>query len=214
MTGKRLLTDHMPYSLDDFRERVRSHLPPHPDQDFGDHHLNPEYSEMVRKNATSDAAVLIGVTGIAAEPMVILTQRSPHLRTHSGQVAFPGGRIDPGDASPEAAAIRECQEETGIGPEHVETIGRLPDYHSGSGFRIVPVLAVITEGYTVVPNPAEVDEVFEVPLGFLMDEVNHRRGSKRWKGARRHFYEMPYGDRYIWGVTAGIIRMMYERLYA
>lgn len=214
MPADDLTSDSRRFTVEDFRERARSHVQPPPEENFGDHYLNPDFARHARANAQRDAAVLIAVTDTSPEPSVILTKRTTNLRTHSGQIAFPGGRIDPEDESPEAAAIRECDEETGIGGDHIEVVGRLPDYYSGSGFRIYPVLAVVSDGYRIVPNPAEVEEVFEVPLHFLMDEANHGLGSKEFQGKQRHYYEMPYYDWHIWGVTAGIIRMMYERLYA
>jgi 8-oxo-dGTP pyrophosphatase MutT (NUDIX family) len=145
---------------------------------------------------------------------VILTQRTAKLRTHSGQIAFPGGRIDPTDASPEAAALRESEEEIGLDPASVEIVGRMPDYVSGSGFRIAPVLGIVPEKHALKLNPDEVDDAFEVPLGFLMNAANHRRESRIWQEKERFFYTMPFADRYIWGVTAGIIRTLHDRLYA
>lgn len=201
------------FTVADFRTRAASLGPHVPEDDFGDHHLNPEFADMVRDNALNRAAVLIPVIDYPGEPAVLLTKRTDKLRTHSGQVAFPGGRIDPEDGDAETAAIRECAEETGIGADHIEIVGRLPDYMTGSGFRISPVLSVVTPGYAIVPNPDEVDAVFEVPFAYLMDEANHQRGSRMFQGRERFYYEMPYGERYIWGITAGIIRLMYERLY-
>ena len=201
------------FTVGDFRDRA-ANRGWHPDSDFGDHHLNPDITDYLKGRPLHDAAVLIPVIDHADAPSVLLTQRARHLRTHSGQIAFPGGRIDAEDGDAETAAIRECEEETGIGPEHVEIVGRLPDYMAGSGFRISPVLSVLTPGFTVQANPHEVDAVFEVPLAFLMDEANHGRGRRVVAGHMRNYFEMPYGDWYIWGVTAGIIRLMYERLYS
>jgi 8-oxo-dGTP pyrophosphatase MutT (NUDIX family) len=129
-------------------------------------------------------------------------------------VAFPGGRIDPGDASPEAAALRETFEEISLGPEFIDLVGRMPDYVAGSGYRIAPILAVVRPEFHLELNPDEVDLAFEVPLSFLMDPANHRRGSRFWNDLEWFFYEMPYDGNRIWGVTAGIIRTLYERLYA
>jgi 8-oxo-dGTP pyrophosphatase MutT (NUDIX family) len=201
------------FTVDDFRLRALR-LGAENVGDFGDHHLNPDFTALARAKVKNHAAVLIPVVDHSDTPSVLLTQRAQNMRTHSGQVAFPGGKIDPEDGTAEVAAVRECEEETGIGPDHIEIIGRLPDYMSGMGIRISPILSVVSPGFRLQPNPHEVDAVFDVPLAFLMDQANHRRGSKVFQGKERHFYEMPYGDRYIWGVTAGIIRMMYERLYA
>ncbi|MBW8283436.1 MAG: CoA pyrophosphatase, partial [Rhizobium sp.] len=161
-----------------------------------------------------DAAVLVPVVDDPDGAKVILTQRTATLRKHSGQIAFPGGGIDEGDLSPEVAALREAREEIGLDPAFVETVGRLPQYLSATGFRIIPVLSVVKRGFVITPNPDEVDAVFEVPLSFLMDPDNHQRDSRMWQGIVRHFYVMPYGERHIWGITAGIIRTVYERLYA
>ena len=200
------------FTIADFRNRaLRSSAVDEPV--FGDHILNPDFADFTWLQTVKNAAVLIPVVDRPGGPSVLLTQRTENLRTHSGQIAFPGGRIDPEDHTAETAAIRECEEETGIGREHVEIVGRLPDYIAGSGFRITPVLSVLRPGYAIVPNPDEVDAVFDVPLAFLMDTANHRHGSLELGGKERFFYEMPYGDRHIWGITAGIIRLMYERLY-
>lgn len=202
------------FTAKDFRARA-ARRGWHPEADeFGDYHLNPDVTEDLQAMTLHAAAVLVPVIDRPGQPSVLLTQRTMNLRTHSGQIAFPGGRIDPEDGTAEIAAIRECGEETGIGPEHIEIVGRLPDYIAGSGFRISPVLSVVTPGFEVRPNPSEVDAVFEVPLSFLMDEANHGRGSRVVSGHVRNYFEMPYGDWYIWGVTAGIIRLMYERLYS
>ncbi|MEO1745553.1 MAG: CoA pyrophosphatase [Pseudomonadota bacterium] len=180
----------------------------------GDFAINPDVADAIKANAKKDAAVLVGVQARDGVAHVLLTQRTKALRTHSGQIAFPGGRVDAEDASVEDAARRECEEETGIDRRAINVIGRLPHYYSGSGFRIVPVLATIPKEVRLVPNPDEVEEIFFVPLPFLVDPQNHRVESREWYGKSRSFYTMPYGDRYIWGVTAGIIRLMYESLYA
>ena len=161
-----------------------------------------------------DAAVLVPVTDDGPDARVILTRRATAMRRHSGQVAFPGGSVDPEDGSEEIAAMREAEEEIGLDRRFVEPVGRLPVYMTTTGFRITPVLAVVKPGYALTANPAEVDEVFETPLSFLMNPANHRRESRVWEGIERHYYVMPYGEHHIWGVTAGIIRTMYERLYA
>ncbi len=206
----------VPFSADDFRARVRAGLPSAWAQTdfYGDHLLNPETVGLIVRDSARPAAVLIPVVAHPGEASVILTTRTANLRNHSGQIAFPGGRIDPEDASPEAAALREAQEEIGLDARDVEIIGRMPDYYTGSGFRIAPVLSVVRPGASLTINPDEVDDAFEVPLGFLMDAANHQRNSRMWKDIERHFYEMPFGDRYIWGVTAGILRALHDRFYA
>lgn len=202
------------FTADDFRRRALRETGPFAVDDFGDHRLNPSLRHLIVREGLRDAAVLVPVVDHGPEATVILTQRNANLRNHSGQVAFPGGRIDAGDASAEAAALRETMEEIGLPGERVEVIGRLPDYVTGSGYRIAPVLSVVKPGFHLHLNPAEVDAAFEVPLSFLMDPANHHRQSRTLNEVQRYFYEMPFGERYIWGVTAGIIRTLYERLYA
>src|SRR5690606_26950980 len=161
-----------------------------------------------------DAAVLVPVVDRGDKATVILTQRTTSLRSHSGQIAFPGGRIDPTDLSPEHAALREAEEEIGLDRSLVEVVGRMPDYVTGSGYRIRPVLSVVRPDFLPVLNADEVEDIFEVPLSFLMDPANHIRESRIWKERERFYYTMPYGERFIWGITAGILHMLYERLYA
>ncbi|MEO8668254.1 MAG: CoA pyrophosphatase [Bauldia sp.] len=177
----------------------------------GDHHLNPGFLD--DGGTYRDAAVLIPV--VAREPLasVILTKRTPHLSAHAGQIAFPGGKIDPEDEGPAAAAIREAGEEIGLAPSAIGTLGYLDPYLTRTGYRIVPVVARVDPEHRLALNPREVESVFEVPLSFLMDPANHRRGSREFFGATRYFYEMPFGERYIWGITAGIIRGLYERVF-
>lgn len=202
-----------PYSAADLRRRVeRRKLAA--DDDWGDHRANPELRHLIVREGLRDAAVLIPVVDHADGASVILTKRTEKLRHHSGQVAFPGGRIDPTDASAEDAALRETEEEIGLDRSFIEVIGRLPDYVSGSGFRVAPVLGIVHPGFLLTINEDEVDDAFEVPLRFIMDAANHNKESREWQGHTRRYYAMPYGDRYIWGLTAGIIRMLYERLYA
>ncbi len=180
----------------------------------GDLDLDDSLWEKAGVKATKPAAVLVPVVE-RAEPTVLLTLRTADLKSHSGQIAFPGGKIDAGDASPLDAALREAEEEIGLSRKLVEPIGYLDLYLTFSGFRILPAVARIDPDYRLTVNPAEVAEVFEVPLEFLMEPANHQRHSREWKqGIHRHYYAMPFGDRYIWGVTAGILRNLYERIYA
>jgi 8-oxo-dGTP pyrophosphatase MutT (NUDIX family) len=203
------------YTAEDFRRRAarEENFLAYPEED-GDHRFNPGHVRLGYNGGLRGAAVLIPVVDRGEHSTMLLTKRAETLRNHTGQVAFPGGRIDPDDGSAEQAALRETREEIGLGSEHVEIVGRMPDYVSGSGYRISPVLSVVRPGFELVLNPDEVDAAFEVPLAFLMDPVNHARGSRFWGGQEWFFYDMPYDGKRIWGVTAGIIRTLYERLYA
>ncbi len=183
-------------------------------EEDGDYHLNPDFKDDLDKRDFKPAAVLIGLVERNGEAHVILTKRTEKLSNHSGQVAFPGGKIDEDDASPEAAALREAWEEIGLDINEVDVIGRLPDYYSGSGFLIAPVIGIVSSGADYKISEDEVEYKFEVPLSFLMDPANHLLASKFFKGRDRYYYEMPYEGHYIWGVTAGMIRVLYDRVFA
>lgn len=179
----------------------------------GDHALDgPAPAESA--SSPRPAAVLVPLVSRTNTLSMLLTRRAASLRQHASQIAFPGGKIDPGDASPLEAALREAHEEIGLERAQVRPLGYLDSYLSASGYSIVPVVGLVDPGFVPLPAPAEVDEVFEVPLDFLMNVNHHQRHSREWEGRLRHFYAMPYGDRYIWGATAGIIRNLYERLYS
>jgi 8-oxo-dGTP pyrophosphatase MutT (NUDIX family) len=158
------------------------------------------------------AAVLIPVVD-HAEPTVLLTQRSAHLNDHAGQISFPGGKIEATDASPLDAALRETWEEVGLTREFIDPIGYLDLYGTSFGFRILPTVARVRPGFKLRISAAEVDDAFEVPLAFLMDPANHQVHSKEFRGIERSYYAMPFGERYIWGATAGILRVLYQRIY-
>ena len=158
------------------------------------------------------AAVLVPLVA-RDEVTVLLTQRTDALRAHAGQIAFPGGRIDPEDGGALQAALREAHEEIGLDGRFVEFLGYLDPYVTSSSYVVQPCVALVEPGFTLRLNEHEVAEAFETPLAFLMDPANHRRGSRERDGRIRRFYEMPYGGYYIWGATAGIIRNLYERLY-
>lgn len=202
------------FSARDFRERVVHLHPEDLERDYGDHYFNPGFSDLIRRDNLRAAAVLIPVVDHGDDASVILTKRAEKLRSHSGQVAFPGGRIDATDPSPEFAALRETEEEIGLGADRIEIIGRMPDYISGSGYCIAPVLGIVQPEFRLTLNPHEVDAAFEVPLRFLMDPANHHQNSRVWDNRKWVFYDMPFGGQRIWGVTAGIIRTLYERYYA
>lgn len=202
-----------PFSVADFRLRAAIDHGPHENYDYGDHRFNPGHPRVTGPRQLRDAAVLIPVVDHGPESSIILTKRAETLASHSGQVAFPGGHIDPTDASPEAAALREAEEEIGLDAGHVEVVGRMPDYVSGSGYRITPVLSIVKPGFHLTINAHEVDTAFEVPLRFLMDPANHTQSSREIDSRVWVYYDMPYGGQRIWGVTAGIIRTLYERFY-
>lgn len=164
---------------------------------------------MGRERAATAAAVLMPIVEHASGLTVLLTQRTAHLKAHSGQVAFPGGRAEPGDASPEETALRETEEEIGLARTSVEVLVRLPEYFTRTGFRVTPVVGLVQPPLELAPDPREVESIFEVPLAFLLDVRNHRRQTREFQGRTVGFYEMPYrtseGERYIWGATAGMI---------
>ena len=157
------------------------------------------------------AAVLIPITD-RAEPGVILTQRPTWLRSHAGQVAFPGGKVDDSDENSIFAALREAKEELNIPPARVEVIGVADTYYSGSGYSIAPVIGIIPPDLEIQPNPQEVEDWFEVPLAFLLDPANSIKKVANWNGQQRSYYDMQWGERRIWGVTAGIIANLVRRL--
>lgn len=159
------------------------------------------------------AAVLVGILADPDKPSVLLTQRPDHLTVHAGQISFPGGKVADGDGDMQATALREAHEEVGLERSDVEVLGFLDQYQTATGFLIVPVVGLIQPRFEARANLDEVDEVFTVPLAFLMNPKNHKIDSRVYKQKARKFYAMPYQDRYIWGATAGILRNLYIRLY-
>ncbi|MEL7482054.1 MAG: CoA pyrophosphatase [Pseudomonadota bacterium] len=199
--------------LDDFLDRAATRLDP----PKGPSHLaeggDLEHVPADLIAAIRPAAVLIGIVPRVEEPSVVLTTRPATMKSHAGQVAFPGGKIDPGDADEVAAALREAEEEVGAPVDRTDVIGRGAPYISGSAYRITPVVGLLPPDFIAKPDPLEVDEAFETPLSFLMDPANHQAREGVWKGRTRRYYEMPHNGYRIWGVTAGIIRALHDQLY-
>jgi len=174
-----------------------------------DYDLNPHYDRI--KQELVPAAVLLPIIA-RTDPTLLFTRRTAHLARHAGQVSFPGGRWHPEDSSLTATALRETQEETSIEPNRVSVAGFLDPYETGTGFAILPVVALIDEGFSLRPDPHEVAEIFEVPLTFLLDPTNCQKGSREWRGHRREFYAFAWRGHNIWGATAAILVNLRERL--
>lgn len=160
------------------------------------------------------AAVLVPIVGRDAGPTVLLTQRTAHLNDHAGQISFPGGRSEQGDASAVDTALRETLEEIGVARQHVEVLGQLPEYTTRTGFRVTPIVGFLEPPFDIAPDTFEVEEVFEVPLVFLLNPANHQQHSRVHEGITRHYWAMPYGEHYIWGATAGMLINLYRCLTA
>ena len=158
------------------------------------------------------AAVLVPIVDHPSGLTVIFTQRTSQLKAHSGQVSFPGGRAEPEDPTPEFTALREAQEEIGLAADRVEVLARLPEYHTRTGFRVTPVVGLLTPPLALKPDPREVEELFEVPLAFLLDRKNHRRETRQLQGRAVGYYVIQYGSRRIWGATAGMLVNLYRHL--
>jgi 8-oxo-dGTP pyrophosphatase MutT (NUDIX family) len=169
------------------------------------------------QRAPRHASVLMPIV-MRDHPTILLTERTLHLSTHSGQIAFPGGKADEDDADAAATALREAEEEVGLDPAFVQVLGVLPQYVTGSAFIITPVVALVQTGFTLTPNAFEVADIFEVPLEFLMNPAHHQRHAMEWQGVRREWFSMPYQNqlrqRFIWGATAGMLRNFYRLLSA
>jgi 8-oxo-dGTP pyrophosphatase MutT (NUDIX family) len=178
----------------------------------GDHDADPVMAKIAQVRPIRPAAVLVPIVD-HPEPTVLLTQRAQHLPDHPGQISFPGGKIDKDDESPLHSALREAEEEIGLDRAHVEPLGYLDLYMTTLGYRIVPVIARVRPGFALTLNKGEVDNAFEVPFAFLMDMANLQRHSRDWQGMTRHYYAITFGERYIWGITAGILKNLYDRIY-
>lgn len=175
----------------------------------GDHDLNPD---LAPEDPLRPAAVLVALVARDDGPSVLLTRRTDHLAHHPGQISFPGGHIEDGDAGAQGAALREAFEEIGLAPERVRVLGRLDDYVTRTGFHVTPIVGWVEPPLALAPDPHEVEEVFEVPLAFFLDPANHQRHQRPYEGRSRQFYAMPYGDYYIWGATAGMLVNLYQVL--
>lgn len=207
-----------PVSAEEFERRARERLDFTLPADLfegggsfvGDHSLDDGPAPAGRLRP---AAVLVPVVAHRRLATVLLTLRPHGMRDHSGQIAFPGGKIEACDPSPQCAALREAEEEIGLSRHNVTPIGYLDPYVTGTGFIVVPTVATVASPYELKLDPREVVEAFEVPLSFLMNPSNHERRMREVGDRRRHFYAMPFETRYIWGATAGILRALYDRLY-
>jgi 8-oxo-dGTP pyrophosphatase MutT (NUDIX family) len=174
---------------------------------YGDQGIDAE-----RAAARRRASVLVPIVTRPGELTMLFTRRTAHLRNHSGQIAFPGGGAEPGDASAEATALRETHEEIGLDPARVEVLGRLSDYHTRTDYRVTPVVGLVAPPFELRLDAHEVDAAFEVPLAFLLDPANHLRHQREFQGRTVPFYAIPYRDYYIWGATAGMLINLYRFL--
>ena len=215
-----MTSPHSPFSLQDFEWRARQRLNLDLAADafagapgLGDHSLDPGMTPAPGAPAPKPAAVLVAAVPGPRGAGLLFIERASGLRAHAGQIAFPGGRMDPQDESPVATALREAEEEIGLPRDAVRPLGLLDPYQTGTGYRIVPVVAVVERPFEQRLCALEVADAFEAPLSFLMSPENHAIVERERGGRLRTFYAMPFGERYIWGATAGMVRNLYERLY-
>jgi 8-oxo-dGTP pyrophosphatase MutT (NUDIX family) len=214
------MMERRPFSAEDVRgralERLRLDLPHDAMRapvSAGDHALSPDAFPAEVSKPGRPAAVLVPIVAREEGATVLLTRRAARLRQHSGQIAFPGGKIDPQDATPMAAALREAWEEIGLHGRHIDPLGYLDIYATGTGFRIFPVVAIVRPPFELTLNDEEVEDVFEVPVRFLMDPANHQLHTREVESGARQFHAMPYEGRFIWGATAGMLKNLHARLY-
>ena len=202
------------FSFDDFLVRANAQLLLEPAAiwNYSDDDMNAKARMIPVGVKPKPAAVLVPIV-LREEPMVLLTQRHAGLSKHAGQIAFPGGRIDENE-TPMQAAVREANEEVGLEPTYVQVLGYLPSYLTVTVYQVVPVVALVKPGFALVLQREEVDDVFEVPLSFLMSPENCQRQSRDWQGVARHYYVYEFGERHIWGATAGMIRSLHDQIYS
>jgi len=179
----------------------------------GDTDLNPHWTPLTPPTLLTPAAVLAPIVRRPEGWTLMLTQRTHDMPSHPGQISFPGGRVQAEDSDALATALRETREEIGLEARFIRPLGVIDPYVTGTGYRIIPVIAFVEPGFELRPDPREVAEVFETPLDFLLNPANHLLHEGEWRGRMGRYYEMPHEGRRIWGVTAGIIRALYERLY-
>jgi len=181
----------------------------------GDHYAPPnDLANLPKDKTLNPAAVLVPIVDRPDGQTILLTQRTDHLRTHAGQVSFPGGRVEEEDMGPVDTALRETEEEIGLHRSHVDVVGALDVYETGTGFAITPIVGIVTPGFDLVLDEFEVAEAFEVPLNFFLNPANHTMESTEWQGAMRHYYDMPYEGYRIWGATAGMLVNLHNKLMA
>jgi 8-oxo-dGTP pyrophosphatase MutT (NUDIX family) len=202
------------FSLVDFLARANANLHSLPPSGWNgsDDDMNERVPLIPEGVVPKAAAVLVPIVKRPDGPTVLLTQRHSGLAKHAGQIAFPGGRMDEGETAIDAA-LRETEEETGLARSFVSPLGYLDGFLTVTQYLVTPVVALVEEGFALQPQPSEVDDIFEVPLAFLMNPGNRQTQSRDWKGLTRHFYVYPFGERYIWGATAGMIKNLHDRLY-
>ncbi len=217
------MMDHIDFTPDRFRAHAVGRLLEAPTDSLfdprsaralgrSDWDLNPELAaDLAVMEAPTPAAVLVPIV-LRETLTVLLTQRTDTLAKHAGQISFPGGRVDPGDTGPFDTACREAEEEIGLDRRHLEAIGYLDGYRTGTGYHITPVVALVRPPFELTLQPDEVANVFEVPLTFLMNPANHQQHSREWRGRVRTYWAMPYHDHYIWGATAGMLKNLAGRL--
>lgn len=197
--------------------RLRGHVPgrraaPNPALTRGDDDLNPDMRHEMAGKPLKSAAVLVPLVDRPQGMTVLLTKRTDHLHDHAGQISFPGGRVDAGDADAIAAALRETEEEIGLTRDFIDLVGPLDTYVTRTGFEVTPLVGLVTPGFDLKPDTFEVAEIFEVPLDFFLTPGSRRTESRVWQGRERFFYAYPYQHYYIWGATAGMLNNLAELL--